>query len=144
MYAAYMATGANVEMVDFGDYKDNAHRLVGDRDGVNVWWPPVAAFLERVGLPTQIRYRVEETTIPPATGYAPLDAVDSVPYLDDMGRSGYRTFLQQYSSRAFALSENGAWAWAEGGDDPMSVALDRCQNASHAPCRLYEVVWANH
>jgi dienelactone hydrolase len=50
MYAAYSEHGANAKMVDFGTYKNDAHRLVGDRDGVRVWWPAVEAFLARVGM----------------------------------------------------------------------------------------------
>jgi hypothetical protein len=37
------------------------------------------------------------------------------------------------------LSPSGAWSWAEGGDDPMSVALAGCQKQSSDPCKLYAV-----
>jgi hypothetical protein len=70
-----------------------------------------------------------------------------VPYVDEAGRNGYRNFLHQYPSRAFAVSDTGAWSWAEGGDDPMSVAIANCQKQSSAPCRLYavdsSVVWGD-
>ncbi len=60
-------------------------------------------------------------------------------------REGYRNFLNQYSSRAFAVSDSGAWSWAEGGDDPMAVAIASCQKQSRDPCHLYavnnHVVW---
>jgi hypothetical protein len=72
--------------------------------------------------------------------------VTAVPFVDDAGRNGYRNFLHQYPSRAFAVSDSGAWSWAEGGDDPMSVAIANCQKQSSDPCRLYavndSVVWA--
>jgi len=68
-----------------------------------------------------------------------VDAVTAVPFLDEHGREGYENFLHQYSSRAFAVSDSGAWSWAEGGDDPMSVALNGCQKQSSDPCRLYAV-----
>jgi hypothetical protein len=76
-----------------------------------------------------------------------VDAIDAVPYVDEAGRNGYRNFLHQYPSRAFAVSDTGAWSWAEGGDDPMSVAIANCQKQSSAPCRLYavdnSVVWGD-
>jgi dienelactone hydrolase len=145
MYTAFTEHGAKAQMVDFGAYKNDAHRLVGDRDGVQIWWPQVKAFLTQIGMPTAVQYQVSEPQAPKATGYASLDAVTAVPFLDEGGRAGYRNFLHQYSSRAFAVSNSGAWSWAEGGDDPMSVALASCQKQSSDPCRLYavneDVVW---
>ncbi|CAB3802412.1 dienelactone hydrolase family protein [Paraburkholderia fynbosensis] len=145
MYAAYSAHGASAKMVDFGRYKNDAHRLVGDRDGVHVWWPAVEAFLARVGMPTGVQYRVADPSAPKPSGFAAVDAVDAVPFVDEGGRNGYRNFLHQYPSRAFAVSDSGAWSWAEGGDDPMSVAVANCQKQSSDPCRLYavdnSVVW---
>lgn len=146
MFSVYTAEGGNATMIDFGAYKDNAHRLVGDRDGVPIWWPPVEGFLRRLGLPVAIRFHVPDASRPAPTGYAPIDDVEAVPYLDESGISGYEAFLEQYPSRAFALSTSGAWAWAEGGDDPVSAALDSCQRNSRDPCRLYAidnaVVWS--
>jgi len=124
---------------DFGAYKHDAHRLVGDRDGVAIWWPRVKTFLEDVGMPTDRQYQVSDPQAPSPTGYATVDAVTAVPFLDEHGREGYENFLHQYSSRAFAVSDSGAWSWAEGGDDPMSVALNGCQKQSSDPCRLYAV-----
>lgn len=145
MYAAYAANGASAQMVDFGPYKNDAHRLLGDRDGVRVWWPAVEGFLAQVGMPTRVEYRVADLKQPKATGYAKIDSVDAVPFLDESGRNGYRNFLQQHPSRAFAVSASGAWAWAEGGDDPISVAVANCQKQSSDACRLYavnnSVVW---
>ncbi|SAL56412.1 dienelactone hydrolase family protein [Caballeronia humi] len=139
MYAAFTEHGAKAQMFDFGAYKNDAHRLVGDRDGVQVWWPRVKTFLAQIGMPTSVLYQVSEPRAPKASGYASLDAVTAVPYLDEGGRAGYRNFLHQYSSRAFAVSDSGAWSWAEGGDDPMSVAIASCQKQSSDPCRLYAV-----
>ena len=139
MFASYIEHGAKADMVDFGAYKNDAHRLVGDRDGVAIWWPRVKAFLADIGMPTDLQYQVSYPQPPLPTGYASLDAVTAVPFLDQRGREGYQNFLHQYSSRAFAVSDSGAWSWAEGGDDPMSVALDGCQKQSSDPCRLYAV-----
>jgi dienelactone hydrolase len=145
MYAAFTAHGARANMVDFGNYKNDAHRLVGDRDGVQVWWPRVKTFLAQIGMPTSVQYQVAEPSVPQATDFAELNSVKAVPYVDESGRDGYRNFLNQYSSRAFAVSDSGAWSWAEGGDDPMSVAIANCQKQSSDPCHLYavdnRVVW---
>jgi dienelactone hydrolase len=139
MFASYTSHGAKADMVDFGAYKNDAHRLVGDRDGVAIWWPRVKTFLADIGMPTNLQYQVSYPQAPSSTGYASVDAVSAVPFLDERGREGYQNFLHQYSSRAFAVSDSGAWSWAEGGDDPMSVALDGCQKQSSDPCKLYAV-----
>jgi hypothetical protein len=137
--------GTQAQFIDFGRYKDDAHRLIVDRDGVPVWWPAVHAFLADLSLPTSVRYAVANPHEPNATGYASIDAVDAVPFLDAAGREGYRRFLSQHPSRAFAVSAEGAWSWAEGGDDPMALALDNCTKQGAGACRLYavndRVVW---
>ncbi|WP_042260899.1 dienelactone hydrolase family protein [Paraburkholderia heleia] len=154
MFAAYhdAQTGENrpaamAKLVDFGAYKNDAHRLVGDRDGVKIWWPTVEAFLANRGLPTAVQYRVATPAAPRGTGFAQIDSVGAVPYVDQAGRDGYRNFLKQYPSRAFAVSDSGAWSWAEGGDNPMAVAISNCEKHSADPCRLYAVnntvVWNN-
>ncbi|CAG9264782.1 dienelactone hydrolase family protein [Paraburkholderia unamae] len=154
MFAAYRdaQTGENhpaalAKLVDFGSYKNDAHRLVGDRDGVKIWWPTVEAFLASQGLPTAVQYRVAAPVAPHGTGYAQIDSVGAVPFVDQAGRDGYRNFLKQYPSRAFAVSDSGAWSWAEGGDNPMAVAIANCEKHSADPCRLYAVnnavVWNN-
>jgi hypothetical protein len=126
MHDAYVSHGTQAQFVDYGRYKDDAHRLIVDRDGVPVWWPAVHAFLAELNLPTSVRYAVANPHEPKATGYASIDSVDAVPFLDEAGREGYRHFLNQHPSRAFAVSSEGAWSWAEGGDDPMALALDNC------------------
>jgi dienelactone hydrolase len=142
MFTAFSENGAKAQMVNYGNYKSDAHRLVGDRDGVQIWWPRVEAFLAQIGMPTATEYRVSEPQAPEPSGYASLDTVSAVPYLDESGRAAYRDFLKQYSSRAFAVSNSGAWSWAEGGDDPISIALAGCQKESHEACRLYAVDYA--
>ncbi|WJF90303.1 CocE/NonD family hydrolase [Paraburkholderia bonniea] len=140
MYVAFAGQGGPAAVrVDIGRYKNDAHRLAGDRDGVRLWWPPVEAFLAQAGMPTRVLYRVADPALPPPSGYARLDAVDAVPFLDDAGRAGYRNFLRQYPSRAFAVSDAGAWSWAEGGDDPMAVAVKNCEQQNAGACRLYAV-----
>lgn len=94
-----------------------------------------------------MRYAVANPHEPKASGYASIDSVNAVPYVDEAGREGYRRFLNQHPSRAFAVSSEGAWSWAEGGDDPMALALDNCAKQGAGSCRLYavndRVVWNN-
>ncbi|MGU7781277.1 dienelactone hydrolase family protein [Burkholderia sp. PU8-34] len=148
MHDAYASHGTRVQFVDFGRYKDDAHRLIVDRDGVPVWWPAVHAFLADLNLPTAVRFAVANPHEPKASGYASIDAVNAVPFVDEAGREGYRRFLSQHPSRAFAVSDEGAWSWAEGGDDPMALALDNCAKQGAGACRLYavndRVVWNAH
>ncbi|PXW18376.1 dienelactone hydrolase family protein [Paraburkholderia caballeronis] len=151
LFAAYrdaqpaQASSVPAKLVDFGSYKNDAHRLVGDRDGVQIWWPLVESFLAHEGMPTAVQYRVADPAAPRATDFASIDSVTAVPYLDQAGRDGYRNFLKQYPTRAFAVSDSGAWSWAEGGDNPMAVAISNCEKRSDDPCRLYavndKVVW---
>ncbi|CAJ3372166.1 peptidase [Burkholderia pseudomallei] len=142
---AYMSHGASTLFVDFGRYKDDAHRIIVDRDGVPIWWPPVASFLAQLSLPTSVRYAVANPHEPKASGYAAIESVDAVPFIDDAGRAAYRRFLAQHPSRAFAVSSEGAWSWAEGGDDPMALALEGCRKQGAGACQLYavdeRVVW---
>jgi len=153
MFAAYRTaeagedqSGVSATFIDYGAYKNDAHRLVGDRDGTKIWWPKVEAFLASEGMPTAIQYRVPAPVAPHGSGYAAIDSVGDVPYLDQAGRDGYRNFLKQYPSRAFAVSDSGAWSWAEGGDNPMAVAIANCEKHSNDACHLYavnaKVVWS--
>ena len=57
MHDAYVSHGTQARFIDFGRYKDDAHRLIVDRDGVPVWWPAVNAFLAQLNLPTSVRGR---------------------------------------------------------------------------------------
>lgn len=146
MYGAFVRRGARAQMINIGRYKDDAHRLVADRDGVPTWWPSTAGFLTQIGMPTAVRYRIADPWLPSGSGYAAIDEIDSVPFIDETGREAYQAFLKQHPTRAFAVSDSGAWSWAEGGDDPVAVALDNCRKRGGDPCRLYAVnntvVWA--
>jgi hypothetical protein len=85
---------------------------------------------------------------PPAAVASLLaSAVDpgTIPNLDAQGREGYKEFLTKVSPRAFALSTNGMWSSAWGGQDPSARALSRCAQKGGVQCRLFalnnEVVW---
>ena len=145
-YQSYTGSGGKAELFAYGDFKRDAHLTLGSRDGVAIWLPVVERFLASINMPTQAVYSVIDPSPPPETHFASLDDVSAVPYLADQGRAAYRAFLGKQLPRAFAVSETGAWGWAEEGESPGYRALVSCQQSSSKPCHLYlvddSVVWS--
>jgi len=154
MFAGYQAAGGHARLVSFGVFGRDSHELFGSGGGVRVWLPEVERFFGELGLPFAVRHRIalaeHASPPPPATAFAPLDAVDRVPGLSEAGRNGYAQFLAGAMPRAYAISGDGHWAWQSGVADAMAQALARCNTTSHkaghADCRLYavdeSVVWS--
>lgn len=144
-YQSYTGSGGKAELFAYADFKRDAHLTLGSRDGVAVWLPAVERFLASVNMPTQAVYSVIDPPLPPETRFAQAGDVSAVPYLADQGRAAYRAFLGKQLPRAFAVSETGAWGWAEEGESPDYRALMFCQQTSPKPCHLYlvddSVVW---
>jgi len=142
-FEAYRAAGGQAELVAFGKFGADAHGMFSSYDGLPIWWPRVQAKLESLGLPTAIthaRYaRANRMVAPTTTNFAALQDVAAVPHLRDTGRNGYQVFLEKPAPRAFAIAPNGAWGWANGGDDPLQRALDNCNRNGKSACRLYAV-----
>lgn len=147
LHQAYTANGGLAKLVAFGSFKRDAHGLVGSRDGVPIWWPETEAFLRQIGMPTEVTVALAEPARPVPSEYAALDNVDAVPFIRQNGREAYRNFLTKSSPRAFAVGSNGAWSWAEEGDDPAARALESCKRDSGQTCQLYAVddyvVWSS-
>jgi dienelactone hydrolase len=150
MHESYTANGGKAKLVAFGKFRTDAHYLFGSRDGERVWHDELAGFLQEVGLPHQVvlpQYAAPPPSpSPPPSGFAELEAVDALPYVNDGGRKGYASFLTRDLPRAFAISPGGSWGWANGGDDPVKHALENCSRFSKGSrCRLYvvddSVVW---
>lgn len=151
MYEQYTGGGGKARLVAFGPFGSDAHAMFGARRGLAIWQPDVAKFLAEIGLPSQpvaglAKYgHAEAMPVPANTGFAPLDDASRVPYMKDTGRTGYARFLAQPTPRAFAIAPNGAWGWAENGDDPLRRALANCNARGQGQCRLYavdaDVVW---
>jgi hypothetical protein len=89
-----------------------------------------------------------------ASGFAAIDDVDAIPYINDLGRTSYRDWVGRSTPKAFAISDQGHWAAAWGmapadpaaARDPNERAIAICQQRSKGlPCRLYavngSVVW---
>jgi dienelactone hydrolase len=141
----YVQAGGRAELVAYGPFKRDAHGMAGSQDGFAVWWPETRKFLESLGMPTGVTVAIADDPEIPASRFASLDDVDAIPYLRDGGRRAYRAFLGKETPRAFAVSPNGAWSWAEEGEDPAWRALAACRESGGAPCTLYavddRVVW---
>jgi dienelactone hydrolase len=143
MYAAYTDAGGKAQLVAYGPFKNDSHGMSASRDGVPIWLPETERFLKAVGMPADAKYTISAIEAAPPTSFAPLDAMP--PYLRSTGLQGYKAFLTKSVPRAFALSQSGAWGWAEDGDDPTERALANCQKNSRTQCKLYAiddyVVW---
>jgi dienelactone hydrolase len=154
MFDQYTAAGGPARLVAFGKFGADSHSLFGSRSGAAIWQPELDAFLASVGLPNRpqaayAKYGVRSALpLPPATGFAALDDDSKLPHVRDSGRAGYKIYLGKPAPRAFALAPNGAWGWAEGGDDPLQRALANCNRNGRGECRLYSVddhvVWEPH
>jgi hypothetical protein len=98
--------------------------------------PPAAAPAAAAALPAR----------PIGSGFAAIDDIDAIPYLNDRGRKGYREWLARETPRAFAISDDGKWyaTWGHSPDaslpkDAGERALLMCERAAHKPCKLYAV-----
>ena len=82
-----------------------------------------------------------------ASGFASVEDVDAIPFLNDRGRQGYRDWLRRNTPRAFAISDDGHWSSTWGvrpsdpnlPKDPAERALTMCERSAHKPCKLYAV-----
>lgn len=133
-HAAYTKAGGKADFVMFPAVGADGHKLIGE--GFQLWRPYVDRFLERLGFEPP-----RAITTAASTTYAPVDAIEKVPYLSAQARiDGYAKFLGGDLPRAFALAPNGAWG-ASWGTTPEAakVAMERC--AKHDPhrCQLYAV-----
>ena len=150
MHRAYTSGGGRAKLVAFGKFGRDAHLMFSSLAGRGIWQPEVSGFLKELGLPHEItlpQYANPSSPVPPRTDFAPLYALESVPYVREKGKAGYAAFLAKDFPRAFALAPNGAWASASGDSDPHKRALDSCNKDGQGECKLYAVddavVWAN-
>jgi dienelactone hydrolase len=139
LHTAYVRAGGNAQLVQVGNFKRDAHGMIASRDGEKIWWRETEPFLKQIGMPTEVRYTVTAQPSLPKSDFAKLDDVDAVPFIGAHGRTAYREYLGKMAPRAFALSPNGAWCWAEEGEDPDARALAACEKKAGQPCRLYSV-----
>jgi dienelactone hydrolase len=145
MFEQYTAAGGAARLVAFGQFGTDAHSMFGSRAGGPIWQPEVSKLLASVGLPSEpmSQYaqfgKVVLMAVPPKTDFAPLDDEAMLPFVKATGRAGYKAYLTKAIPRAFAIAPNGAWGWANGGDDPLKRSLDSCSRNAKSPCKLYSV-----
>jgi dienelactone hydrolase len=152
LHRAYTARGGRATLVAHGRFGDDAHELAERRAGAAVWLPAMARFFADLGLPFEklhdIALAEHEAPPPRATAFAPVADAAAVPSLRGAGIDAYAQFLQAARPRAFAVGEDGSWAWYSGAGDAMTRALAYCGRQAGAPCRLYAVddtvVWTPH
>lgn len=145
MFERYTAAGGQARLVAFGRFASDSHSMFGSRSGAPIWQPEVSKFLASVGLPSEplskyARFgKAEVMDTPPKTDYAPVEDETKLPFVRDTGRAGYKVYLSKHMPRAFAIAPNGAWGWADGGDDPLRRSLVNCNRKGNAECKLYSV-----
>ncbi|WP_229495751.1 alpha/beta hydrolase family protein [Massilia polaris] len=139
MHDAFVRSGGQARLIAFGPFKRDAHGMIASRDGEKVWWPDTERFLQQIGMPTEEVFSIADAPAVPKTDYATVDDIDAVPYLGEAGRAAYREYLSKMTPRAFAVSSNGAWCWAEEGEAPEKRALATCAKSSGQDCKLYSV-----
>jgi dienelactone hydrolase len=143
MFEQYKAGGANAELVEFGNFGNDAHGMFGSRNGERIWQPKVTAFMQTVGLPTEVVHSkfglVNAMAVPPKTDFADVSDEDKLPFVKEAGKTGYKNYLTRQLPRAFAIAPSGAWGWAEMGDDPLARALANCNRTGKGECKLYSV-----
>jgi len=139
MHDAFEQAGGKAKLVEYAAFKRDSHGMLASRDGGKVWLADTMEFLDRIGMPTKVIYKVPEPPMPQPTNFAKVDDVESVPFLSENGKRAYADYLTKMTPRAFAVSSSGAWCWAEEGEDPEARALATCSAKSDKPCRLYSV-----
>lgn len=139
MHDAFEQAGGKAQLVEYAAFKRDSHGMLASRDGEKVWLADTMRFLDQVGMPTKVLYKVPEPPLPQPTNFARIGDVASVPFLSENGKRAYAEYLTKMTPRAFAVSPSGAWCWAEEGEDPEARALATCSAKSDKPCRLYSV-----
>ncbi|MDY7578643.1 CocE/NonD family hydrolase [Herbaspirillum sp. RTI4] len=148
MYRQYRDAGGPAELVAYGRFHNDAHELIGSIEALPLWVPRIDAFLTRAGLPgREVQAGVLPMLYPAATGFANIDAIDAIPFLNEPGRKAYAAFLALKIPRVFVIAADGLSVTSQGGLDPLARALELCRKNSH-DCRAYaineQVVWSEN
>jgi hypothetical protein len=152
MFKAYSAIATNSVLFEVGDFKHDSHLLFHDFDGYSLWKDAVWGEMAKAGLPTaevNLSFgRPPDMQRPPPSGFGRIDDAARIPHVSDSARNAYGQFLRMKLPRAYAISAEGHWAWAEQGSDAPFRALAACDaQAGPGSCKLYaidnDVVWPN-
>jgi dienelactone hydrolase len=145
MYRAYTEQGGRADIVDFGQFRTDSHKLLGDPSATELFAGPVDRFLAGLGLPgKKINYEYLPSEPPPATHYAAI--IGAVPFLNARGQEIYKKFLSAPSPKALVIAPKSLMVAEYGGFDPLARAMAACQK-NGATCWPYAVndivVWAH-
>jgi dienelactone hydrolase len=142
-FKAFQTGGGKGDFIHLNPIRGDGH--AGFFQDQKNWVPVVEQFLQALPLSLTPVALTKPILAPPPSGFAGLEQIDKVPYLNDSGREGYKNFLQKSFPRAFAINEDGRWGWSNGQWDATNRALNFCNQKAQKPCRLYvvddDVVW---
>ncbi|MCJ2123957.1 alpha/beta hydrolase family protein [Methylobacterium sp. J-077] len=146
MHHAYVTRGGQAELVDFGLYKSNSHKLLSDPYSIVLFADKVDRFLASVGLPSKNVHPEYVPIEPPQpSGYASINDIDAVPFLNEQGQALYKKFLTAVPPRVFVIAPNAVVISETGGFDPLARAMTTCKQRK-VTCWPYAfndaVVWA--
>lgn len=145
MFRAYVGAGGKADLVAYGQFGTDAHRLMSNPAAFGIVSPPLDAFLARNGFPAHVTHpQYIPLTPPPASRYASLTDVDAIPFSSDQVRTAYQAFLKAPQPRAFFIAEGRGSVAVNGGYDPLARGYAQCRQHG-VTCRLYafndDVVW---
>ncbi|MCJ2033028.1 dienelactone hydrolase family protein [Methylobacterium sp. J-068] len=145
MYGAYVGAGGQAEMVAYGKFGTDSHRLLGNPAAFGVFVPRLDAFLKQHGFPAAITHpQYIPLEPPPASRYADLDDVDALPFSTPRNREAYLAFLKSPRPRAFFIAAGRGTIGTSEGYDPLAQGYAECKQHG-VTCRLYafndDVVW---
>ncbi|WP_410499506.1 dienelactone hydrolase family protein [Chitinibacter sp. S2-10] len=148
MHAAYTQHGAKSQLIQYGDFRTDAHAMFGTLEGFQqIWWSKLSPILQTNGFPTERKYPPQANAVKPS-GYAKIDEVDKLPaVVSSACRDKYTQIIQEgVLPRAIAFSVEGNCGWQSDYDDPAFWAITACKSISKSQnCQLYAidnaVVW---
>jgi dienelactone hydrolase len=125
MLAAYGANGAPVEFVAVPPWGKDGHSYI--EAPANRWWPQLAPFLSRLGLPSGEPPTPEKVELPPPES------------LDQKGKLAFANYLQGRGFEKAFATDGISWGWATGRRTPREAAhaaLLECSGYGHR-CFVY-------
>jgi dienelactone hydrolase len=130
MFDAYAANGAPASLFLAPDYGRDGHTLIL-APGEATWWPTVAAFLDRLHLPTR-----------PIVALPPLPSLAEPAPLDPPGHKAFAVYApSRLYEKAFAVDPAGHYGMALGQrtqQDAERAAMKDCQRMLGV-CTVYAV-----
>lgn len=145
MFDRYKAAGAQAQLIAFGSFGGDSHIFANFPESVAIFSPPLDAFLERIHMPNRlVNPDYLPVPSPPPSGFAKLEDVSAVPYLNAAGRALYQKYLEKPFPKAFLISPGGFVSSQQGGFDPLGQGQAPCRQIQQV-CQPYavddQVVW---